>query len=192
MEKLHSFIDLFEKNSILIEHNCDGNVSVEDISYNSREVTKNTLFFCKGAHFKEQFLHDAINKGAVAYVSTQKYDADVPCIIVSDIRKALYSTANFFYKNAWNKLNLIGITGTKGKSTTAYFIKHILDELLENNQGKESGIASTPPNVLKSTHLPSITGIPASGPISPSPKTAVPSVITATRFPLAVKSNDLL
>lgn len=106
-------------------------------------MTKNTLFFCKGAHFKEQFLHDAINKGAVAYVSTQKYDVDVPCIIVSDIRKALYSTANFFYKNAWNKLNLIGITGTKGKSTTAYFIKHILDEHLENNQGKESGIAST-------------------------------------------------
>ncbi len=143
MEKLHSFIDLFEKNSILIEHNCDENVLIEDISYNSREVTKNTLFFCKGAHFKEQFLHDAINKGAVAYVSTQKYDADVPCIIVSDIRKALYSTANFFYKNAWDKLNLIGITGTKGKSTTAYFIKHILDEHLENNQGKESGIAST-------------------------------------------------
>ena len=89
MEKLQSFIDIFEKNSILIEHNCDENVQIDCISYNSREVAENTLFFCKGAHFKEQFLRDAVNKGAVAYVSLQKYDVDVPCIIVSDIRKAL-------------------------------------------------------------------------------------------------------
>ena len=80
MEKLQSFIELFEKNSILIEHNCDANVLIENISYNSREVTENTLFFCKGAHFKEQFLCDAINKGAVAYVSVKKYDIDAPCI----------------------------------------------------------------------------------------------------------------
>lgn len=143
MEKIQSFIDLFEKNSILIEHSCNTGVQIENISYNSKEVTANTLFFCKGAHFKEQFLCDAINKGAVAYVSVQKYNVDAPCILVSDIRKALYSTANFFYNNAWENLNLIGITGTKGKSTTAYYIKYILDEYLLNNNGKESGLAST-------------------------------------------------
>jgi len=118
MEKIQSFIDLFEKNSILIEHNCDMSVQIENISYNSREITENTLFFCKGAHFKEQFLRDAINKGAVAYVSIQKYDVDAPCIIVSDIRKALYSTANFFYKNAWDK-----ITGRLDTSVELYFIE---------------------------------------------------------------------
>lgn len=143
MESLHSFIDLFEKNSILTQHNCEENVQVENVSYNSREVTQNTLFFCKGAHFKEQFLHDAISKGAVAYVSEKKYDVKAPCILVSDIRKSLYLSANFFYDNAWDKLNLIGITGTKGKSTTAYYIKYILDEYLKANGGKESGLAST-------------------------------------------------
>ena len=51
---------------------------------------------------------------------------------------------------------------------------------------KQIGIASTPANSLNSTHLPSITGRAASGPISPSPNTAVPSVITATMFPFAV------
>ena len=50
------------------------------------------------------------------------------------------------------------------------------------------GKASTPPKVLNSTHLPSITGIPASGPMSPSPKTAEPSVITATRLCRRVSS----
>ena len=50
------------------------------------------------------------------------------------------------------------------------------------------GMASTPPKALKSTHLPSITGIPASGPISPRPSTAVPSVTTATVFHRPVSS----
>ena len=143
MERLQAFIDLFEKNSILVEYDCEENVQVENISYNSREITENTLFFCKGAHFKEQFLHDAISRGAVAYVSEKKYDVDASCILVSDIRKSLYLSANFFYDNAWDKLNLIGITGTKGKSTTAYYIKYILDEYLKANGGKESGLAST-------------------------------------------------
>ena len=52
----------------------------------------------------------------------------------------------------------------------------------------QRGTASTSPNALKSAHLPSITGIPASGPMSPSPRTAVPSVTTATRFERLVSS----
>ena len=54
----------------------------------------------------------------------------------------------------------------------------------------QSGNASTSANTLNNAHLPSITGIPASGPISPSPSTAVPSVITATRFERLVYLYD--
>ena len=50
------------------------------------------------------------------------------------------------------------------------------------------GNASMPPKVLNRTHLPSITGIPASGPMSPRPSTAVPSVMTATRLCRRVSS----
>lgn len=139
MKELSSFIELFSENSILSENTCTKNLLVEDISYNSKEVKKGTLFFCKGIHFREDFLNDALIRGAVAYVSEKKYDTNAPCIIVSDIRKALHLSANFFYENAWEKLNLIGITGTKGKSTTAYFIKSILDEAV----GRETALAST-------------------------------------------------
>ena len=54
----------------------------------------------------------------------------------------------------------------------------------------QRGNASTPPNALNNTHFPSITGIPASGPISPRPSTAVPSVTTATIFQRRVRSYD--
>ena len=53
-----------------------------------------------------------------------------------------------------------------------------------------SGKASTSANALNSAHFPSMTGIPASGPISPSPSTAVPSVTTATRLDLRVSVKE--
>ena len=52
---------------------------------------------------------------------------------------------------------------------------------------RQIGHASTPPNSLNSIALPSITGMAASGPMSPSPSTAVPSVTTATVLPLTVR-----
>ena len=55
----------------------------------------------------------------------------------------------------------------------------------------QRGTASTSPKALNRTHLPSITGIPASGPMSPSPRTAVPSVMTATMFQRRVSSKLL-
>ena len=56
----------------------------------------------------------------------------------------------------------------------------------------QRGMASTPPNSLNRTHLPSMTGIPASGPMSPRPRTAVPSVTTATVFQRRVRVKLLL
>ena len=66
----------------------------------------------------------------------------VSYIIVSDIRKTMALIADFYYNQVWKKLNLIGITGTKGKSTTAYFIKFILDEFLKDHRKPQSAIIS--------------------------------------------------
>ncbi len=142
MFKLKDFIDLFKENNIFVSADCNENAEIGYISYNSRDIKANTLFLCKGLHFKEQFLCDALSKGAVAYVSERKYDVDAPAVLVSDIRRAMWLMANFFYGNAWAKLNLVGITGTKGKSTTAYFLKYIFDEYLKPT-GKKSGLMST-------------------------------------------------
>ena len=68
---------------------------------------------------------------------------DSPYIIVNDIRKTMAYIADYFYDRAWSKLNLVGITGTKGKSTTTYFIRYIFDEYLRSINEPLSGVVSS-------------------------------------------------
>lgn len=97
------------------------------ISYDSRKVDAETLFFCKGMNFKEEYLQSAIEKGVQYYVSEQPYETSAIGIIVTDIRKAMAVLAMAFYDYPQTKLKVIGFTGTKGKTTAAYFTKAILD-----------------------------------------------------------------
>jgi len=99
------------------------------ISYNSKEVDESTLFFCKGSTFKEDYLREAVSRGVSFYISEYVYDIpDTIGIIVSDIRKVMALIAKEFYNRPDEKLKIAGITGTKGKTTTTYFTKHILNQ----------------------------------------------------------------
>ncbi len=143
MAKLNEYIKLFRENGILVKNNADENMEIGFVSYDSNRIEKDTLFLCKGAHFKEEYLKSAEDKGAVAYVSEKEYNVNIPCIAVSDVRKAMCLMAIFYYKKCYEKFNLIGITGTKGKSTTTYFIKYILDAYLESMGEKPCGVISS-------------------------------------------------
>lgn len=98
-----------------------------DLSYDSMNTGKDTLFFCKGTGFKEHYLTDALQQGTRFYVSEKIYENQHAVgIIVHDVRKAMAVLARNFYGNPQKKLHLVGITGTKGKTTTAYFLESIL------------------------------------------------------------------
>ena len=120
-------------------------ITIENLTYDSRSVTTNTLFICKGAAFREEYLQEAVSRGAVAYVSERKYESlgDFPHIIVHDIRKAMADLAELFTDYAWQKLNLIGIGGTKGKSTSAYYMKAVIDDYMIAIDGRESAVISS-------------------------------------------------
>ena len=122
----------------------DRSAPVVLVSYDSREVVPGTLFLCKGAHFRPEFLEAAREKGAFAYVSETIYPkAELPCIQVSDMRQAIAPLADLFYDHPSGRLKVIGLTGTKGKSSTAYYLKYILDEYMAQRGGPESGIISS-------------------------------------------------
>ncbi|MFV0516968.1 MAG: Mur ligase family protein [Aminipila sp.] len=149
IQMLKEYIDLLEEKGLLAETNAydlDMEQPVRYISYNSRDVRVGTLFICKGAHFSIEYLQNAVMEGAFAYISERKYDLDdnnnIPYIIVKDIRKTMAYISNLYYNQVWENLELIGITGTKGKSTTTYFMKSILDDYLKSIKSPKSAVLS--------------------------------------------------
>ncbi|WP_268912914.1 UDP-N-acetylmuramoyl-L-alanyl-D-glutamate--2,6-diaminopimelate ligase [Lentilactobacillus sp. SPB1-3] len=118
---------LSEHNLLVKTSNLDLTASYTGITYNSRTAESGSLFFCKG-NFKPEYLKDAKNHGASAYVSEVEYaDVELPAIIVNNVQKTMSLISAAFFGFPQNKLTTIAYTGTKGKTTSSYFTKNILD-----------------------------------------------------------------
>lgn len=144
---LKTYAALLEENKMLKEAAFFGQEEKEAriLTYDSREVGKDTIFICKGAAFKEEYLQMAVQNGAILYVSEKKYDlpTEIPYLIVRDIRKAMPVLADYFYNSAWEEMTVIGVGGTKGKSTSAYYMKAIVDDYMASLGKKESAVISS-------------------------------------------------
>ena len=106
----------------------EGNL-VTSLCTDSRKVTKGALFFCipglrADAH---DFAPQAIEAGAAALVVDHQLDLDIAQVIVPDVRTALSYIAAEFYGRPADSLKLVGITGTKGKTTVSFLAKSILE-----------------------------------------------------------------
>lgn len=144
---LGDYIALLEERGLLaapVPEGLDRSSPVELVSYDSREVVPGTLFICKGAHFKAEFLTMAQDRGAIAYVSQTPYpQSSLPCLLVSDMRRAIAPLADLYFNHPSGRLKVIGLTGTKGKSSAAYYLKYILDDFLAQRGRRPSGLISS-------------------------------------------------
>ena len=144
---IQTYLTCLENRGLLaapVPADLDRSAPVALVSYDSRAVIPGTLFLCKGAHFRPEFLEAAREQGAFAYVSETPYpQAGLPCIQVTDMRQAIAPLADLFYDHPSGKLKVIGLTGTKGKSSTAYYLKYILDEYMAQQGKPDSGIISS-------------------------------------------------
>lgn len=115
----------------------DLELDIKNIESNSKKVTNGSLFIAiKGFDFDgHEFISEAIENGAIAVMldisadlKNVKIPKDITVIITDNTRHALAMVSCNFYKNPSKNFKLIGVTGTKGKTTTTYMIKSILEK----------------------------------------------------------------
>lgn len=144
---IREYEELLERNGLLLEANAEESTDqvIRMLTYNSKEAGKDTLFVCKGAAFKPVYLREAVERGAVCYISEKVFELEeeIPYILVKDIRKAMAILANFFYQEPWKDLIVTGIGGTKGKSTSAYYMKAVVDDYMAAQGKQESAVISS-------------------------------------------------
>ncbi|MBQ9008709.1 MAG: hypothetical protein IJ088_05185 [Clostridia bacterium] len=118
--------DVIEVVEILQE---SGNPEIECLIADSRQKNRNGLFFCisGGQVDAHDYAPQAVDNGCVAVVCERPVAVSVPQIVVTDTRAAMTRIAAAFYGHPEKQLRLVGITGTKGKTTTTYLFKSIAE-----------------------------------------------------------------
>ena len=133
--------DLIEKTHCL-KIQGDLNTAVSDITADSREVKKGSLFICLcGAHVNgHDFAAKAAAQGAVAIVAQEPIDVpdEIAVVYVEDTREAMEDMAPFFFDYPSRKMRMIALTGTNGKTTTTHIAAHILHKAGCNRSAETS------------------------------------------------------
>lgn len=143
-----------------IEKTGDMKVEITGITHDSREVKKGYLFVAlKGFHSDgHDFIQKAIDLGASALLVEDKIEtSDASVMRVQDTRKTMAFAASAFYSHPSSKFELVGITGTNGKTTTSYLMKSIFEKC-----GRRVGLVGTIGNIIDGEFIPTTHTTPES------------------------------
>lgn len=130
----------------IIKADGDTDVCIKGVAYDSRKVQKDFVFVCIKGYVTDGHLYidAAIKAGAAAVVVCDDVKCTgAVCVQVEDTRKALASISSIFYGNPKDKLKIVGVTGTNGKTTVSTLIKSVLDF-----SGKKTGLIGTNANMI--------------------------------------------
>jgi UDP-N-acetylmuramoyl-L-alanyl-D-glutamate--2,6-diaminopimelate ligase len=120
-------------------------VEISALAYSSNSVTPGALFFCVPGFTSDghDFAPEAVKRGAAALVTERRLDLGVPEVVVEDVRAAMGPAAARFYGDPTAELDVVGITGTNGKTTTAFLVRHLLEAA-----GRRTGLLGTVKRVV--------------------------------------------
>lgn len=123
---------LSEAAKLLITSRIHGDPAAEfsGMEVDSRKVQQGDLFICLPGFTVDghDFADKAVNQGAVALVVERVLELDVPQLVVSSCRQAMAVLSDTFFNHPSRRLNMIGVTGTNGKTTTSYLIERIMND----------------------------------------------------------------
>ncbi|HEY3726861.1 MAG TPA: UDP-N-acetylmuramoyl-L-alanyl-D-glutamate--2,6-diaminopimelate ligase [Solirubrobacteraceae bacterium] len=122
-----------------------GAIEIAALAYDNRLVVPGTLFFCVPGFTRDghDFASDAVARGAVALVVEHQVDVDVAQIRVASARAAMAPAAATFYGDPTARLQTVGVTGTNGKTTTAFLVRALLEA-----DGRQTGLMGTVKSVV--------------------------------------------
>ena len=125
------------KNLSIIEMNAEAELEISGVSYDSRKTEKGDMFvairgFEADGH---KFIPKAVENGAAVILCEEKPSCDIPYVLVSDSRYGLAIVSRDFFGDPASEMTMIGITGTSGKTSSSYLIKHMLESKLDAKVG---------------------------------------------------------
>src|SRR5215218_5193051 len=132
-------------------------VEVTGLAYDNRLVAPGTLFFCVSGFTRDghDFAPDAVARGAAALVVERPLGLGVPEVLVDDVRAAMAPAAAAFHGDPTADLCAVGITGTNGKTTTAFLIRGLLEAA-----GRRTGLLGTVTAVVGGAERPMVRTTP--------------------------------
>jgi UDP-N-acetylmuramoyl-L-alanyl-D-glutamate--2,6-diaminopimelate ligase len=132
-------------------------VEITGLAFDNRLVEPGSLFFCVPGFTRDghDFAPDAVARGAAALVVTRSLDLGVPEVVVDDVRAAMATAAAAFHGDPTATLRVVGITGTNGKTTTAFLVRDVLEA-----GGIRTGLIGTVTSVVGGVERPVVRTTP--------------------------------
>src|SRR3954465_7153841 len=132
-------------------------VEVTALAYDNRVVEPGFVFFCVPGFTRDghDFAPDAVARGAAALVGERPLGLGVPEVVVEDVRTAMARAAARFYGDPTAQLQVCGVTGTNGKTTTAFLVRALLEAA-----GRPCGLLGTVKSVVGGEERPVVRTTP--------------------------------
>ena len=136
----------------VLECTADPELEIENVYYDSRKVTENSLFVAISGFASDgnRFIPMAMSKGAAAVVTAKKPETDVPYVLVESDRLALAMLGCNFFGHPAKSMTMIGITGTNGKTSSTLLLKQVLEKTLN----AKVGLIGTMANMVGEEEIP--------------------------------------